>query len=90
MPPTPPHETAAGREAARKKGAAMPAKPGGKPRYPTPNVAYLKKAIRAVGRARPNTPEEHAKVRRYLIRRARALGASHLIPSSWTSSGGKG
>ena len=83
MATTPQHETVAGRKAAAKKGAALPSKSGGAPRYPTPNVEYLKKAIRAVGRGKG----DHATIRRYLIRRANALGARNLIPDNWQSDG---
>jgi hypothetical protein len=83
MATTPVHETAEGRKKAAAKGAALPSKSGGAPRYPTPNVAYLKKAIRAVGRGKG----DHAVIRRYLIRRARALNASNLIPDNWNSDG---
>jgi hypothetical protein len=68
----------------------MPASSGGsgdQPRFPIPNTAYLSKAIRAVGRAKPNTPEQRAKVRRYIIKRANALGASDSIPDNWNSDG---
>jgi hypothetical protein len=83
MATTPVHETAEGRKKAAAKGAALPSKSGGAPRYPTPNVAYLKKAIKAVGRGKG----DHAVIRRYLIRRARALNASNLIPDNWNSDG---
>lgn len=83
MAKTPAPETAAGREAAAKKGAALPSKSGGAPRYPTTNVAYLKKAIKAVGRG----SGDHSVIRRYLIRRANALGARNLIPDNWNSDG---
>jgi hypothetical protein len=80
---TPPHETAEGREKLRKQGKALPSKSGGPGRFPIPNVEYLKKAIKAVGRAKG----DHAVVRRYIMRRARALGASNLIPDNWNSDG---
>ena len=83
MAKTPVHETAEGRKKAASKGAALPGKDGGNPRYARPNVEYLKKAIRAVGRGKG----DHAVIRRYLIRRARALGASNLIPDNWNSDG---
>ena len=47
----------------------------------------LSNAIAAVGRARPNTPEERAKVRRYIIGVARAKGWSADIPDTWNSDG---
>lgn len=80
---TPKHETAAGRKAAKAKGAALSSQSGGAPRYPTPNVEYLKKAIRAVGRGKG----DHSVIRRYLIRRANALGVRNLIPDNWQSDG---
>jgi hypothetical protein len=60
------------------------------PRFPVtsrtgPNS--LATAISAVGRARPNTDEEHAKVRRYLMKIAAQHGWSDDIPNSWKSDG---
>lgn len=55
--------------------------------FPIRNRTDLSNAIRAVGRVRPNTEAERAKVRRYIIRRARAIGATNLIPESWNSDG---
>jgi hypothetical protein len=55
--------------------------------FPIPNVASLEDAIRAVGRARPNTEEHRAKVRRHIIKRARALNATNRIPDNWNSDG---
>lgn len=69
----------------RQDAAQGKALPGG--RFPIENKAQLSDAIRAVGRVRPNTPEARAKVRRYIIRRARALGAASMIPDSWNSDG---
>jgi hypothetical protein len=61
------------------------------PRFPiatrTGPKNSLEAAIRAVGRARPNTPAERAKVRRYIMGVARAKGWSADIPSSWQSDG---
>jgi hypothetical protein len=83
MAATPQAETAAGRKNLRSKGKALPSKSGGDPRYPIPNVAYLKKAIRAVGRAKG----DHTLVRRYIMKRARELNATNLIPDNWASDG---
>ena len=84
MATTPAAETAQGRKNLGKQGKAIPSKTAGAaPRFPIPNVAYLKKAIRAVGRAKG----DHAVVRRYIMRRARALGATNLIPDNWNSDG---
>jgi hypothetical protein len=83
MATTPVHETTEGRKNLAKQGKAMPNPSGGAPRYPIPNVAYLKKAIRAVGRGKG----DHSVIRRYIMRRARALGASNLIPDNWNSDG---
>lgn len=46
-------------------------------------MTYLKKAILAVGRGKG----DHSLVRRYIMRRARALGAANLIPDNWNSDG---
>lgn len=76
------------------KGQALP--PSSKnesdsPRFPIsgrgPGPGTLAAAIAAVGRARPNTPEEHAKVRRYIMKVARAKGWSADIPDSWNANG---
>lgn len=65
------------RATAQKKGQAF--KSG---RYPIRNVSDLKNAIQAFGRARDS---DKPALKRFIMRRARALGASRLIPSSWTS-----
>lgn len=82
------------RQRLQAKGQAMP--PSSKnesdsPRFPIngrgPGPNTLAAAISAVGRARPNTPEERAKVRRYIMRVAKAKGWSADIPDSWNSDG---
>lgn len=70
--------TQASRDQSAKAGTALP---GG--RFPINNRADLHKAIQAVGRAKP---EDRAKVRAFIKRRAKALGLSNLIPSSWNGS----
>lgn len=70
------------RERLARQGKAMQ---GG--RFPIRNRSDLDNAISAVGRTRPNTAAARAKVRRFIIRRARALGASDAIPDSWASDG---
>jgi 8-oxo-dGTP pyrophosphatase MutT (NUDIX family) len=50
--------------------------------FPIPNVAFLKKAIKAFGRAKP---EDRAKVKAHIVSRAGQLGASDLIPKEWKS-----
>jgi hypothetical protein len=62
------------------------------PRFPIqartgPNS--LASAIKAVGRAKPNTPEEHNKVRAYIKRVAKKKGWHSDIPDSWKKGGGK-
>ena len=61
------------------------------PRFPinsrTGSSNSLSAAISAVGRAKPNTPEERAKVRRYIMKVARAKGWSADIPDTWQSDG---
>lgn len=64
-----------------KQGKAMP-----DGSYPIRNVSDLHNAIRAVGRGGAN----HDAIRRFIMRRARALGAMDAIPDSWTSGGSKG
>lgn len=70
------------RRQAASRGQALP---GG--RFPIRNRTDLENAIRAVGRVRPNTEAARAKVRRFIIRRAHALGLSNLIPDTWSSDG---
>lgn len=83
------------------KGQAMP--PSSKnasdsPRFPikvrgsssNPVPGSLAAAILAVGRAKPNTPEEKAKVRRYVMKVAREKGWSADIPDNWNSDGTTG
>lgn len=55
-------------------------------RFPIRNRADLENAIRAVGRAKGGE-EGRRKVRRYIIRRARALNLASLIPDTWQSDG---
>lgn len=71
--------------AARDKAAAAhEALPGG--RFPIRNLMDLHNAIRAVGRAKGG-PAGQASVRRFIIRRAKALGAQNQIPQSWAADG---
>lgn len=72
----------------QKQGKAMPpASSGGSPRFPIRNADDLDNAIRAVGRVKPATDAARAKVRRYIISRAKALGLSSKIPDTWNSDG---
>jgi len=64
----------------------MPDPDGSGGRFPIRNRSDLLKAIRAVGRAKGGE-EGRRKVRRFIIRRARALGLSDLIPDTWASDG---
>jgi hypothetical protein len=70
--------SAEGRRRAAAKGQAMQ---GG--RFPITNRTDLQNAIHAVGRAKG----DHALVRRFIIRRARALGLTNLIPDNWSADG---
>jgi hypothetical protein len=63
-------------------GSAMRG-PDGSPSYPIGDKEDLTNAIHAVGRGGAG----HDKIRAYIIRRARALGASDQIPDNWGSSG---
>ena len=49
-------------------------------RFPIRNVADLKKAIRAYGRAKD---ADKPAIKAFIMRRARALGAANLIPQDW-------
>lgn len=65
-------------EERRRLAAAGEAMPDGS--YPTPDADALQRAIEAYGRA----PEaERPELRRYLVRRAVALGRTDLIPDTW-------
>lgn len=68
------------------EGKAMPA-PGGGGRFPIRNRSDLENAIGAVGRVRPNTEDARAKVRRFIVRRARELRLTDLIPDAWNADG---
>jgi hypothetical protein len=69
------------RQKAEARGAAMP---GG--RFPIRNREDLLKAIRAVGRA-SGGEAGRAAVRRFIIKRARALGLTSLLPDNWADDG---
>jgi len=66
----------AARKSAAKSGAAMP-----DGSYPIENTKDLKNAIQAIGRAK-----NPAAVKAHIRKRAKALGASELIPSDWAES----
>jgi len=70
-----------------RQGKALPGRGDDPGRFPIRNREDLQNAIRAVGRVRPATEAARAMVRRHIIRRARALGLSHLIPDTWNSDG---
>lgn len=72
------------RKTLAKKGQAIPNKDSGGS-YPVRNRAELKDAIQAVGRA--GSPEDQAKVRRFIMKRARALDLSSMIPPNWNPDG---
>lgn len=70
---------------ARKQDASQgTAMPGG--RYPINNKADLQNAIRAVGRAKGGAAGRAA-VRRFIMKRAKALNASDMIPDTWAADG---
>jgi hypothetical protein len=77
------------RQSLQKKGQALPPSQKNEsdaPRFPIKRrhgEDSLESAIKAVGRARPNTPEEHAKIRAYIKRVAKAKGWGADIPDSW-------
>lgn len=72
----------------QQQGSAMPpVQPGGRPRFQIRNAGELDDAIKAVGRVRPNTDEARAKVRKFILARAKALGLSSRIPDTWNADG---
>lgn len=64
-----------------KDGKAMK-NPNGEPSYPIADKEDLTKAIKAVGRG----SGDHDAIRKYIKRRAAALGASDMIPDDWNGS----
>lgn len=69
-----------------KQGKAMRDPEGSGGRFPIRNRSDLQKAIRAVGRAKGGEAGR-AKVRRFILKRARTLGLTSLIPDNWQSDG---
>ena len=63
------------------KGKAMP---GG--RFPITNADDLDRAIQAVGRA-AGGDAGRAKVRRFIMKRAKELGLESRIPDNWAADG---
>lgn len=73
------------RRAAQAKGHALPPKkPGGPPRFPIRNGGELGSAITLAGQA---DKAEQPKVRRFIMKRAAALGLSGRIPENWNPDG---
>lgn len=71
-----------------REGKAMPAPEQDRPgRFQIRNRTDLQNAIKAVGRVRPNTDEARAKVRRFIIKRAKELNLEGLIPNDWSADG---
>lgn len=70
------------------QGKAMPAPNSDRHgRFQIENQADLDRAIEAVGRVRPNTEQARAKVRRFIMARAKALNCASRIPDSWAADG---
>jgi hypothetical protein len=69
-----------------KDGKAMPSSDG-TGRFPIRNADDLANAIRVVGRVQPPTDEARAKVRRFIIKRAKELKLSSRIPDNWAADG---
>lgn len=63
------------REELAKDGKALP-----DGSFPIENVGDLRRAVRAYGRA---DEKKRAKVRRHIVKRARALDKTDLVPSDW-------
>lgn len=64
------------------KGEAL-ANANGDPSYPIGDKEDLENAIHAVGRG----SGDHDKIRAYIIRRAKDLGASDMVPEDWNTDG---
>lgn len=77
------------RKSLAKQGKAMPDSEGSGGRFPIRNRSDLANAIRAVGRAKGGDAGR-AKVRRYIMRRARELGLISMIPDTWKADGSMG
>lgn len=70
-----------------KKGQAMPAPGQDRPgRFPIRNEQELRNAIAAVGRAGGGEAGRKI-VRRFILKRARQLSLTRLIPDSWNPDG---
>lgn len=67
-------------EQRRKLAARGAALPGG--RYPIANEQDLRNAIHALGRAKGGA-SGRAVVKRYIIRRAKAMKMMHVLPDDW-------
>jgi hypothetical protein len=73
---TPPHETKAGRQALVKKKQAL-----SDGSFPIPNLSYLKKALKAVGRA---TPGKRPVLAALIRKRAKVIpGGLAVLKGSW-------
>lgn len=83
-----PDFSTAKRKELAKQGKAMP-DPDGGGRFPIRNRSDLSNAIHAVGRAKGGEAGR-AKVRRYIMRRARELNLTSMIPDTWHSDGSVG
>lgn len=73
-----------------RRGQAMPAPDQDRPgRFQIRNRDDLHRAILAVGRAGgpSGTEEDRRKVRRFILKRARAIGAMNMIPDTWAADG---
>lgn len=81
MPEVKRDRTGKEKRAAAKRGHTLP----GTVSYPIDNAADLRNAISSYGRAKP---ADRARLRRYIARRARALGLADKIPRQWLTAGG--
>jgi hypothetical protein len=77
----PVHETAAGRKALQKKGQTAYGTS-----YPMPNVSYLHKALKAVGRVAPG---KRGVLKRAIQKNAKRMGVAHHLKGTWAEPGAK-
>jgi HK97 family phage prohead protease len=73
-------ETETKRKLTAEQRHRKPTLPGSDTAWPIGDRTDLEAAIRSFGRAKP---EERDKVKRWIIRRARELGAINLLPDKW-------
>lgn len=65
------------------EGKAMPGKRGDAGRFLIRNENDLRRAVRAVS----GSKDGHTRLRRHILKRAKALGRRDLVPDTWRADG---